>query len=405
MTVPAVRSTWDNTGASVATAWISARIRHSVAVTCAVARCSRHQPDAAVIRRWLLSTASACGRGTPLGPGRHAPVRLSLATSGLLDTAAGGGNVHAMAQSPASGPDRAVESSVALTPESARSALELACEKVQLDPSNAALVRIGSNAVFRLMQRIVARVSRNVDALEQVERQIDVARWLESVNFPATRALGLDQPVLAHDCLVTFWVSASEVEEFASIAQVAEVIRRLHALQAPASLRLPAVDSFKRTAGELETAGGITTGDRDFLKARLRELAGQYSALTFVLPEGVIHGDANVGNVILDRQGEPVLIDLDDFRIGPREWDLVQTALFYERFGWHTEAEYRTFVDVYGWDIMSWQGYKVLADYREISMTVWLAGKAAARDEASTEVAKRVEAMRTGASRRDWAPF
>ena len=107
----------------------------------------------------------------------------------------------------------------------------------------------------------------------------------------------------------------------------------------------------------------------------------------------------------MSRDGKPVLIDLDSFCVGPREWDLVQTALFYDRFGWHTEVEYRTFVDVYGFDLMEWPGYQVLADYREISMTLWLAGKAENDKASAAEVHKRVEAIRTGGSRRDWAPF
>ncbi len=149
----------------------------------------------------------------------------------------------------------------------------------------------------------------------------------------------------------------------------------------------------------------MSEADKAFIADRLRELRQQYEGLTFALPAGVIHGDANVGNVILSRDGKPVLIDLDSFCVGPREWDLVQTALFYERFGWHTEDEYRTFVDVYGFDIMEWPGYPVLAEYREISMTLWLAGKAANDEKSAAEVRKRVEAIRTGGSRRDWAPF
>jgi hypothetical protein len=112
-----------------------------------------------------------------------------------------------------------------------------------------------------------------------------------------------------------------------------------------------------------------------------------------------------VGNVILDSTGSPVLIDLDSFSVGPREWDLVQTALFYERFGWHTDDEYRLFVETYGFDIMDWSGYSVLADYREVSMTLWLCGKAGSDDGAAAEVRKRVEAIRTCGTRRDWAPF
>jgi hypothetical protein len=84
-----------------------------------------------------------------------------------------------------------------------------------------------------------------------------------------------------------------------------------------------------------------------------------------------------------------VLIDLDSFATGPREWDLVQTALFYERFSWHTAQEYRTFVDVYGFDIMTWPGYPTLADYRELSMTLWLAGKARESESVIQEIRKR----------------
>lgn len=81
-----------------------------------------------------------------------------------------------------------------------------------------------------------------------------------------------------------------------------------------------------------------------------------------------------MGNVVLDREGNLVLIDLDSFCAGPREWDLVQTAPFHERFGWRTDEEHREFVDAYGFDIMTWSGYPVFADHREIAMTLWLCG-------------------------------
>lgn len=141
------------------------------------------------------------------------------------------------------------------------------------------------------------------------------------------------------------------------------------------------------------------------MRERIAHLQSRYEALDFALKPGVIHGDANVGNVILDREGNPLLIDLDSFCLGPREWDLVQTALFFERFGWHTEDEYREFVKIYGVDIMTWPGYPVLAEYREISMTLWLSQKAVTDERAAAEVHKRIEAIRTGGSRRDWAPF
>jgi hypothetical protein len=50
----------------------------------------------------------------------------------------------------------------------------------------------------------------------------------------------------------------------------------------------------------------------------------------------------------------------------------VLTALFYERFGWHARAEYDSFVHHYGFDLMSWPGYPVFADVRELMMTLWV---------------------------------
>ena len=103
--------------------------------------------------------------------------------------------------------------------------------------------------------------------------------------------------------------------------------------------------------------------------------------------------------------GVDFLIDLNSFAVGPREWDLIQTALFYDRLGWHTEEEYRTFVEVYGYDVMQWEGYPALANMREIAMTTWLSRKAAESPGAAAEARKRIDAIRTGGSRRDWGAY
>jgi aminoglycoside phosphotransferase (APT) family kinase protein len=130
-----------------------------------------------------------------------------------------------------------------------------------------------------------------------------------------------------------------------------------------------------------------------------------FASMKFPLKRGVVHGDANVGNVLVDPHGEAVVIDLDSFSVGPREWDLIQTALFADRLGWHTAEEYRTFVEVYGYDVTAWDGYETLADMREIAMIAWLAKKAATDEKAAAEVHKRITAMRTGGSRRDWGAY
>ena len=131
----------------------------------------------------------------------------------------------------------------------------------------------------------------------------------------------------------------------------------------------------------------------------------QYSKLEFVLPQGVIHGDANVGNVLRDSHGNPVVIDLDGFAIGPREWDLALTAIYYDSFGWHTREEYETFVRVYGFDIMKWPGYPVMRAVREFLMVTWVIQKAGESPRVAAEARKRIAALRTGASRGDWEPY
>jgi thiamine kinase-like enzyme len=204
---------------------------------------------------------------------------------------------------------------------------------------------------------------------------------------------------------VTFWGSVSEKTVYAPIGDVAELIKRLHELVAPDYLHLQELAPFGALSDPLPTFAGLSRDDAGFLQERILWARGRFPDLPFELPRGVIHGDANVGNVLVDESGKPVLIDLDSFAIGPREWDLIQTALFYDRLGWHTPEEYRAFVDVYGWDITQWEGYSELADMREIAMTSWLSKKAADSPSTAAEASKRIAAIRNGGSRRDWGAY
>jgi hypothetical protein len=96
---------------------------------------------------------------------------------------------------------------------------------------------------------------------------------------------------------------------------------------------------------------------------------------------------------------------LDGFAVGPREWDLIQTALYFDHYGWHTREEYETFTSVYGYDIMRWPGYRMLANVREFIQVTWMIQKAKESEKSAAEARKRVDALRTGASRKDWLPF
>lgn len=293
-----------------------------------------------------------------------------------------------------------------LSPVKADSLLYKACSSAGLDPNGARLLRIGSNAVYRLDSPVVVRISRNSASLDQARISIDVARWLESVGFPSVRAVNVDQPIVIDNHVATFWEAVSDDgNEYATVREVAEIIARLHSLDAPSTLSLPPLAPFENAAYRIDANDWLDARDRDFLTRRLAELEHKYDELEFTLPSGVIHGDASIGNILRDYHGKPVLIDLDGFSIGPREWDVVLTAMYYDSFGWHTREEYEEFVDVYGFDIMAWSGYPVLREVREFLMITWLIQKASENETTAAEATKRIAALRTGASRKDWQPY
>jgi aminoglycoside phosphotransferase (APT) family kinase protein len=284
--------------------------------------------------------------------------------------------------------------------------LERACTIAGLDADGARLLRMGSNAVYQLRAPIIARVSRPGADADHVRRTVAVARWLESVSYPAVRVVDVEQPVVMGGRVVTFWEAVSDDgDQYASVAEVAEVLLQLHQLNAPADLHLPELAPFANAPKRIEANAWLTPDDRAFLITMLAQMQAAYAGLEFTLSPGVIHGDASIGNVLRDTSGRPVVIDLDGFAVGPREWDLALTAIYYDSFGWHTREEYQDFVRVYGYDIMTWPGYPVMRAVREFLMVTWVIQKAPESGQAAAEAAKRIAALRTGVSRKDWQPY
>lgn len=287
-----------------------------------------------------------------------------------------------------------------------RAVLRRACTATGLSAEDARLLRLGSNAVYRLAAPVIARIARPDADPEAARRTVAVARWLQSAAYPAVRAIDVDQPVIIDGHAVTFWEAVShDGDEYATIAQVAEVIAQLHKLTVPGTLHLPELKPFENAGRRIADSEWLSPDDRDYMTSQLATLQTEYAQLDFALPPGIIHGDASIGNVLRDEHGGPMVIDLDGFAIGPREWDLIQTALYYDRYGWHTREEYETFVSVYGYDIMGWSGYPVLANVREFILVTWMIEKAGESQRTAAEARKRVEALRSGASREDWLPF
>jgi Phosphotransferase enzyme family len=307
----------------------------------------------------------------------------------------------------ASEADEEQASGSAFSADSTRHTLRAACSVVGLDDRGAELMRLGENAIYRLRSvALVARIARTIDYLPDVETEVAAARWLESADFPSVRLAGpRDQPVVADGRPVTFWELVSDHTEYGTVTELGALLRWLHGLEPPSSLVLPWLRPFSRVESRISGAD-LAERDREFLRARLGDVQGRYARLDFALPLGPIHGDASIGNIIRrESDGVAILIDLDGFAWGPREWDLVQTAMYFERFGWHTAKEYREFTDAYGFDVMAWPGYPVLRDARELTMVAWLAQNTRESPEIAAEVSKRIDDLRRGDGRRDWAPF
>ena len=113
----------------------------------------------------------------------------------------------------------------------AQALLKQACAMAGLDADGARLLRLGSNAVYHLAAPVVVRISRHNAGLETARRSVAVARWLESVDYPAVRVIDVDQPISIDGHTVTFWRSVSDDgDQFATVGEFAELLARLHRL-------------------------------------------------------------------------------------------------------------------------------------------------------------------------------
>jgi aminoglycoside phosphotransferase (APT) family kinase protein len=104
--------------------------------------------------------------------------------------------------------------------------------------------------------------------------------------------------------------------------------------------------------------------------------------------------------------GQPMLIDFELFAWGQPEWDLSMTATEYETAGWWTDAEYASFAEAYGYDVMSWEeGFPTLRTVREIIMTTWLMQNVNESSEIAREFENRMRKIRGENTVAPWRPF
>ncbi|MFC5724418.1 phosphotransferase enzyme family protein [Streptomyces gamaensis] len=282
-------------------------------------------------------------------------------------------------------------------------ARELLARAVPAVPAaDADLLSLGENAVFAA-GGLVVKVGRDASLRERAERELRVAAWLADAGVPAVRAAE-GEPLTADGHPVTLWHRLPAPERAATPADLAALLRLVHALPAP-EFALPRRELLGGVERWLRLAGSaVDPADAAYLRERRDGFATAAAGLVPHLPPGPIHGDALPRNVHIGPGGRPVLVDLETFSADLREHDLVVLALSHDRYGLDEQA-YAAFVDVYGWDVRDWAGCAVLRGARETASCAWVAQHAPGNPAALAEFRRRVASLREGDGTVRWYPF
>ncbi len=283
-------------------------------------------------------------------------------------------------------------------------ALATVCAEAGLDHRDATSLRCVTNAVFRLAHHpVVVRISL-VPALQHRAGTVAVVgRWLADHGVPAVRLLdGIEQPVRVGGYVATLWHEVPHTGPAPTGADLARLLRALHALPPP-RLPLPEWEPLGAVRARLDDADGVDPADRAILDRRFHEVQAALAGLAYELPFGPIHGDAHLGNLIPGPDG-PVLCDFDSTCYGPREWDLLTLAVGRLRFGYPPQ-DYRGLVDGYGFDVTRWAGFDVLRQARELKLVTVALPLLRSNPEVRAQFAVRMQTFRDGRQATRWAPF
>lgn len=267
----------------------------------------------------------------------------------------------------------------------------------------AKLIALGENAVFELADgTAVAKVGRGPELLERAARELRTATWLAGHGVPAVRAAE-PEARLVDGHPVTYWERLPETVRPAEPADLAALLRLVHALPEP-DFALPRRDLLDGVERWLRLAGtAVDPADAAYLRERRDGFAAAAAALTPHIAPGPIHGDALPRNVHVGPQG-PVLVDLETVSSDLREHDLVVMALSRDRYGLDPAA-YDAFTAAYGWDVRDWEGCAVLRGARETASCAWVAQHAPGNPAALAEFRRRVASLRDDDPTVRWHAF
>ncbi len=279
-----------------------------------------------------------------------------------------------------------------------RAVLRAACLRAGI-PADREPLRLGSGAIYRLSDGLIARIHRRMAA---AERAVVGARWLQASEIDAVQPISdIEQPVPSHDHAVTFWHELPPYRP-ATPAELGATLARLHQRPHSTDLDLGLIDPFGPLELRIRQARVLGEADRAWLLDHVAALRDRWTALPGGRPWTVIHGNATANSVIVTRDGRVLLRNLDQLAVGPPEWDLVPTALDLMSLGWTTAHQYAEFTRAYGRDVLRWPGYFLLRDIRELTLVTGAARAARTHPNYRAQALYRLSCLRGDEGPRPW---
>ncbi|MEO3857038.1 aminoglycoside phosphotransferase family protein [Acrocarpospora sp. B8E8] len=250
--------------------------------------------------------------------------------------------------------------------EEAFGVLRAVCGQIGVEAEGARLMRLRSNAVFKLRSEMVVRIATAPDALTRLPVVLAVARWLADRGFPTVRPVDEipGQPIVYGGRAVTFWRYVRSNGRPTTL-ELGRVLRNLHREPVPPINLRRLTDPLAEVRHAVEHRSEVLTPyQRAWLGDRISSLTDRWQSLESG-PPVLLHGDAWIDNLLRCRDGQAVLCDWDGVAVGPREWDLVHTYHGQRRFGL-TPGEVDAFAHAYGSDLREWPDFGTLMEIRDM---------------------------------------
>lgn len=261
------------------------------------------------------------------------------------------------------------------------------------------LLRLGENALYQILgTELLLRVARPGTKVDDVSAAIVAAATLCAngvpVGEPALMYTREDQPIICNNSVVSIWKYYTEPPGVKTdFKEFGCAIKTLHLNGAEIAGLLPSWNPLAITRHRLSVVSGIGVPVQwtDYLIRRVDEFERKLSGFKPVLPNGVIHGDAHVGNALNSKQGL-ILVDLDNLSIGPRDADFAPTIVQLRRFGLSVDC-WIEFTQGYGL-LDPWILHESpLVRLRELFMTAWLLQQYGSSDEIDRELELRISSL------------